>query len=351
MNRIFHHPFFIRLFNWEYWNSTIVYLPLYPYWLLLSIRARSFFFLTAANPSIRNGGFIMESKNDVYKLLPQELYPSTCYCEQGIDINVLLALMNEKGMTFPVIAKPDYGERGIGVKKIYTVEELEAYLSFVPVPFLIQEYIVWENEIGLFYCRMPNEKSGFISGVVNKEAVAIVGDGVLTMAQLVKQNSRYLLQWKQIEKLHRERLYDIPAIGERIVLVPYGNHSRGSKFTDVSDKINPLLTATIDNFCSNIKGFYFGRLDIKFNSWEDLEAGKNFSIIELNGSGSEPTHMYDPSHSILFAWKEIIRHWNILYKICKANNQKGTEYLTLQQGMREIAIFKEIEAQLISANL
>ncbi len=351
MKRIFHHPFFIRLFNWEYWNSTFVYLPLYPYWLLLSIRARSFFFLTAANPSIRNGGFIMESKNDVYKLLPQGLYPSTCYCEQDIDIHVLLAKMNEKGMTFPVIAKPDYGERGIGVKKIYTVEELEAYLSFIPVPFLIQEYITWENEIGLFYCRMPDEKSGIISGIVNKEAVAIVGDGVHTIAQLVKQSARYLLQWKQIEKLHGERLYDIPALGKRIVLVPYGNHSRGSKFTDVSDKISPQLTATIDDFCSNIEGFYFGRLDIKFNSWEDMEAGKNFSIIELNGSGSEPTHIYDPSHSILFAWKEIIRHWNILYKICKVNNQKGTEYLTLRQGRREVAAFKEIEAQLISANL
>lgn len=351
MRRIFHHPFFIRLFNWEYWNSTLVYLPLYPYWLWLSIRARSFFFLTAANPSIRNGGFIMESKKDVYKLLPQGLYPATCYCNQGIGINEVLELMNEICITFPVIAKPDYGERGIGVKKINSLQELQTYLSIMPVPFLVQEYIEWENEIGLFYCRMPDEKSGFISGIVNKEPVVIIGDGIHTVAQLVKQNARYLLQWKQIYKLHKERLYDIPVNGERVVLVPYGNHSRGSKFTDVSDRITTQLTATIDNICRNIDGFYFGRLDIKFNSWEDFQAGKNYSIIELNGSGSEPTHIYDPSHSILFAWNEIVRHWNILFRICKANNQKGTAYLTLQQGRKEIAAFKEIEAQLISANL
>jgi hypothetical protein len=351
MKRIFHHPFFIRLFNWEYWNSTLVYLPLYPYWLLLSIRARSFFFLTAANPSIRNGGFIMESKNDVYKLLPQELYPATCYCHQGIELSDVLDWMNNKGITFPVIAKPDYGERGIGVKKINTVQDMETYASCIPVPFLVQEYVEWENEIGLFYCQMPDEESAFISGIVNKEPVAIIGDGIHSMAQLVKKNARYLLQWKQIYMQHSDRLHDIPVNGERIVLVPYGNHSRGSKFTDVSYKITDQLTTTIDNICRNIGGFYFGRLDIKFNSWEDLQAGKNFSIIELNGSGSEPTHIYDPAHSILFAWKEIVRHWNILFKICIANNKKGTNYLTLKQGRKEIAAFKEIETQLVSVNL
>jgi hypothetical protein len=220
----------------------------------------------------------------------------------------------------------------------------------MPVSFLVQEYVPMENEIGLFYYRMPDERAGVISGIVNKEPVAIFGDGKHTIAQLAKQNPRYLLQWKQIYKLYKEHVHSIPHEGEKIVLIPYGNHSRGSKFTDVSYKITETLTATIDNVCSNIEGFYFGRLDIKFNSWEDLENGINFSIIELNGSGSEPTHIYDPSHSILFAWKEIIRHWNILFRICKANNKNGTAYLTLQQGRREVAAFKAIEAQLLSAN-
>lgn len=350
MNRLFHNPFFIRLFNWEYWNSTIVYLPLYPYWLLLSIRARSFFFLTAANPSIRNGGFIMESKYDVYKLLPANLYPATYYCKKGMAVDVVIESMNKQHIHFPVIAKPDHGERGLGVKKIYTAEELDAYTARMPVSFLVQEYVPMENEIGLFYYRMPDERAGVISGIVNKEPVAIFGDGKHTIAQLAKQNPRYLLQWKQIYKLYKEHVHSIPHEGEKIVLIPYGNHSRGSKFTDVSYKITETLTATIDNVCRNIEGFYFGRLDIKFNSWEDLENGINFSIIELNGSGSEPTHIYDPSHSILFAWKEIIRHWNILFRICKANNKNGTAYLTLQQGRREVAAFKAIEAQLLSAN-
>src|SRR5213078_3087959 len=68
--------------------------------------------------------------------------------------------------------------------------------------------------------------------------------------------------------------------------------------------------------------FYFGRLDVRYNTWDELRQGKNFSIIELNGAGSEPTHMYDPKHSIFYAWKEIIRHWKILARISRINHQQ-----------------------------
>jgi hypothetical protein len=83
-----------------------------------------------------------------------------------------------------------------------------------------------------------------------------------------------------------------------------------------------------------IDGFYYGRLDIKFNSWEELREGRNFSIIELNGAGSEPTHMYDPRHSIFFAWKEIIRHWKILARISRANHQNGIPYMSTKEGLQ-----------------
>ncbi len=348
MKRIFHTPFFIRLFHWEYWNSRLVYAPLYPYWLWLSIRARSFFFLTAANPAIRNGGFIMESKKDVYDLLPAGTFPATCYFANGVPVNDMITEVSKAGLTFPVIAKPDHGERGLGVKKINNMQELAEYAKVMPIPFLVQKYVSFPNEVGLFYYRFPGETSGHISGIVNKEPVTIVGDGVHTIAELTKENPRYLLQWKQISILHADKLDKVPEAGERLVLVPYGNHSRGSKFTDVSFRTTQALTDTINKLCSNISGFYFGRLDIRFNTWEELERGENISVIELNGSGSEPTHIYDPSHSLFFAWKEIIRHWNIMYRISKMNNSSGTKYLTLAEGRREVQAFRRIDAALSS---
>ena len=136
--------------------------------------------------------------------------------------------------------------------------------------------------------------------------------------------------------------------GEERIVVPYGNHARGAKFIDDTALTDELLLATIDEICKKIDGFYYGRLDIRFSNWDDLRNGKNFSIIEVNGAGSEPTHIYDPSHSLFFAWKEIIRHWWILYTISKANHRLGYPYLTFKEGVEmfreDKIISKKLEA-------
>jgi len=127
-------------------------------------------------------------------------------------------------------------------------------------------------------------------------------------------------------------------------LVPYGNHARGAMFLDDSHLVDAQLTASIDAVCKQIKGFYYGRMDVRYASWEDLRNGRNFGIVEVNGAGSEPTHMYDPKHSIFFAWKEIIRHWNILRKISLLNHRKGIPYLSYKDGvamMRENAVLEK----------
>ena len=116
-------------------------------------------------------------------------------------------------------------------------------------------------------------------------------------------------------------------------MVPYGNHVRGSLFLDSTGRVNTQLEQLIDKVCQSIDGFYYGRLDIRFNSYEELQDDKNWCIIELNGAGSEPTHMYDPKHSILFAWKEIIRHWKMLYKVSMQNKRKGFPFLSYKEGM------------------
>jgi hypothetical protein len=31
-------------------------------------------------------------------------------------------------------------------------------------------------------------------------------------------------------------------------------------------------------------GFFFGRMDVMYNTFEELENGKNFAVVELNGA-------------------------------------------------------------------
>jgi hypothetical protein len=202
------------------------------------------------------------------------------------------------------------------------------------VDFLIQEFVPYQHEVGIFYYRYPNEERGHISGIVRKEFLAVTGDGVSTVEQLLLKNKRAILQLQVLRKVEKDKMDIVLRKGEELVLVPYGNHVRGAKFLDHSQLIDEELTVTMDSICTKVNGFYFGRLDIRYNSWEELKQGKSFSIIELNGSGSEPTHIYDPGHSVFWAWKEIIKHWRILYRISKMNHHlKKTPYMTTRMGL------------------
>jgi hypothetical protein len=336
--RLLHRPFFIRLLHWEYWSFSAVYMPVYFIWLLLCLRARSFFFFAAANPRIRNGGFLNESKKDLYFLAPQTLQPKTVFFQPGAAPEVLLKTLEQNGMRYPLIGKPDVGGRGRGVAKLTTPEEACAYGERAALDFHIQEFVPYEKEVGIFYYRYPSQSQGRISGIVRKEFLKVTGDGSHTVKELLLQNKRGILQLGVLEKTGAGLLREIPAAGEEVIVAPYGNHARGAEFLDDSGKISPRLTETVDALCRMIPEFYFGRLDIRYQSWELLEQGKAFIILEVNGAGSEPTHMYDPRHSLFFAWKEIVRHWIILWRISRQNHRKGFRYLSLKEG---IQMFRE----------
>jgi hypothetical protein len=163
--------------------------------------------------------------------------------------------------------------------------------------------------------------------------LTVEGDGRATIEELLKKNNRYFLQLAVLKQTCGALLSTVLPKEVSQLLVPYGNHSRGSRFNDLGYRINERLTAVIDQVCRQMPGFYFGRLDIKFKSWDELEGGEHFSIIEVNGAGSEPTHIYDPSHSIFFAWKEICRHWKLLYRISTLNSaRKNLPLMTFAEG-------------------
>lgn len=285
---------------------------------------------------------MMESKKEIYDLIPPQFYPNTIFFHKGTPVNIVLQQVAQQNLQFPLIGKPDIGMRGMGVKKLHNQGDLIAYIQQSKVNFLIQEFIPFENEVGIFYYRFPNKEKGQISGVVKKEFLSILGDGQSSILELLKKNNRYVLQIPALSKAYGSKLQEVLPEGKETILVPYGNHARGAKFVNISHLVDEQLTETIHSICCQVNGFYYGRMDIRFNTWEELKQGKNFSIIEINGAGSEPTHIYDPKHSIFFAWKEIIRHLKILYTISKLNRQHAqVPYLSFTSGIR---MFRENHA-------
>jgi hypothetical protein len=284
---------------------------------------------------MKNGGFIMDSKREIYDLIPQKYYPKTQFIQEKTPFEEVIKTLDSSKIDFPFIVKPDIGLRGSAVKKVHTLVELESYHNKANFDYLLQDLIPYENEVGIFYVRFPNQKQGRITGIVAKEFLIVEGDGVLTIEALIKSNPRYELQLKSLEKEYGNQLLAILPKGEKRNLVPYGNHARGAKFLDYSHLISPQLTQVINEMCLEIDEFYFGRMDVMYNSWEELEKGKNFSIVELNGAASEPTHIYDPKHSIFFAWRELARHITFMYKISVLNHQRGFPYLSHKVGMQQ----------------
>jgi len=344
IQRVLHRPFFIKLFNWEYWPFNVVYAPILFIWFWFCLRARSFFFFSASNPTIQNGGFLMESKMSIYDLIPQKYFPPTLFFHANTASGIVIAGVREAKLKYPLIGKPDVGGRGRGVKKLDDERSLEEYANSSPLDFLVQEFIPFELEVGIFYYRYPGEQSGKISGIVRKEFLTVVGDGHSTIEELLKKEKRFILQLETLQKTYGSSLQHVLANKEVKELVPYGNHARGAMFIDDTHLVDAELTASIDDVCKQINGFHYGRMDVRYKNWDDLRYGRNFGIVEVNGAGSEPTHMYDPKHTIFFAWKEIIRHWHILWKISLLNHRKGIPYLPYKDGvamMKENAVFEK----------
>lgn len=289
-----------------------------------------------------------ESKKAIYDIIPKQYYPKTELIKGQVSFEKAISILENSQIKFPFIAKPDIGLRGSAVKKINSIDELLSYHSKADFDYLIQDLIPFENEVGIFYVRFPNDKQGKITGIVAKEFLIVQGNGKATIEELIKQNPRFEFQLKTLQKEYGKKMKDILPKGEKLNLVPFGNHARGAKFIDASHLISNKLTNVIDAMCQEIPEFYFGRLDVMYQTWEDLEKGKNFSIVELNGAGSEPTHIYDPKHSIFFAWKELARHITYMYKISVANNKRGFPFLKRKEGMIEYRLHLEQSNKIVN---
>ena len=332
--------FWTKLTHWEFWPFEIVYFPVYFYWTWLAIRARSFFFFSSSNPGIEYGGMLGESKYDIHKILPQEYCPTTVFMKKNSSMEEVQKVLDENHLTYPVILKPNIGERGWFVSKIQDEKELSCYLANVPVDFLIQRFVDLPVELGVFYYRYPGREEGRISSIVQKKMLTVVGNGKDTIFNLMQDDPRARLQIRSLKTDNPALLTDVPGKGQAIELIPIGNHSRGTTFLNANDLINEQLIRVFDTISKQIKGFYFGRFDIRCASHNDLYNGK-FVIMELNGAGAEPGHIYHPGASLLAAYQSIFFHLTILFEISRENKKRGVPFMTFKEG---ISFIKKIRA-------
>lgn len=323
----------------------VVYFPVFFYYAFLAMKARSFFFFNAANPGIENGGMLGESKIKIMNDIPGHLKPVTIFIRPEETIEEILRKIKDAHLSFPLICKPDIGERGFLVKKIADETQLSAYFSTNKVPILIQEYIAFPMELGVLYYRYPDQPKGRIFSIVMKEFLSVKGDGTHTIRELMEQDERALLYMDAKAKELGEAMNRVPASGESVELEPIGNHARGTKFLNGKHLIDEQLTDTFDEINRHFEGYYFVRYDLRCTDVEDLRKGKNIRILEINGAGAEAAHVYDPAYSKWKAYGDFFQQWKTIYNIAKINHQKGIPYMTWKETrgkMKELKAYKKI---------
>ena len=312
----------------EFWPGWLFYAPVVAQWIWLGLRWGDMSLPTAANPHIETGGLCGESKTAILDQVADSARSMLApYVRIRADLAPTLAelAMREAGLDFPVILKPDIGCNGTGVRLLADAADLARSLPEYPagVELVLQHYVAWEGETGVFYIRHPGEATGRITSITFKHAPYVTGDGAATLRELVLRDPRA----GRLSQLYLPRLAGrldaAPAAGERVRLVLVGNHCKGSIFRDGTDQATPALAARIEALAQAMPDFHFGRFDLRFRSFSALRRGEDFAVIEVNGAGSEATHIWDARTPLRQAWGDQFTHYRAAFEIGRANRARG----------------------------
>jgi len=318
-----------RLSRWEFWPYYITNSVTFLYVLYLGcVRYRQPTLFTAVNPSIRpDSGFIGERKSTIFEGLPQSFLGSWQLVEKGNSITEKRSrfhqFMEGSALDYPVVLKPDRGQRGLGVAVCLDEDEAFTWLDEVDEDFIMMEFHDGE-EYGLFYYRFPTENTGKLFSITRKKHLSVVGDGHHTLEELILLDDRALCMAPTfLERLSPDLLGIVPK-GESVQLGRVGAHSLGTLFLDGSYLISDDLLMAVEKIAKPYRGFYFGRFDVKAANENELRLGRNLKVIEVNGVTSEATHIYDPGNSLIYGWKTLMHQWSIAFQIAECNAGNGS---------------------------
>ncbi len=277
-----------------------------------------------------------ESKFDILNRLPKQFVPKTIFIKKGTDFASVLQQLKKAKLSYPLIAKPNVGERGLLVSKIKCEAKLKQYVAANRVDFLVQEFANLPMELSVLYYHFPGKKKGEVTSLCVKEPLKVKGDGCSSVRQLMEELPRAKLQLPRFEKDFPHLLETVPGKDEKVELEPIGNHSRGTLFLNGNKKIDKAFTCIFDAIAHEMDGVHYGRFDLKCSSIKELKQGQKVQIFEFNGIASEPAHIYDPDYPILKKYADIYRHWKIIFAIYKNQKILGVKSMTLKEAWKSL---------------
>jgi len=325
-----------RLTHWETWDYRVKLIPLIPVWLWHCGRARSWWFFTPANPTLTFGGFEGETKREMYDQLPPDLCPKSLYIAPTDPADEVEKSTAACFDGYPVAVKPNVGMMGLLFRVINSADELRQYHEQMPVDYIVQELSTYPIEVSVFYYRFPGESTGTITGFVRKDFLEVVGDGQSTLWDLIRQYPRVSFRLNEMRAKHANRLNYVVPEGDVYCLSNALNQTRGGRLVSLAHEKDEQLLGVFDALSHHAGQFYFGRYDVKCASISDLKAGRNFTILEFNGAGAAPHHVYGNGNSLWQAYRIVLHHWAVLARIARQNHALGVPYWPFRRGWNQL---------------
>lgn len=319
-------------FNWRTWPMPLMYLPTTIYALFLGLRHGNLFFLSLANPHTILGGFVLDSKFEQHKRIPQTWQLRTL---KVIPSAALPSELLAAKLQFPCYVKPDIGEGGNGVFEIQDLQELSNYHQNAKVPYLIQEKARHAQEYSLLCYRSLVEIT--IQSITKRDALCITGDGNKTVEQHIQLLPFSTNKRQRIARNCTVDLHAIPAQHECVQINQLGNYDFGATYTECPKMAAKELYEALSAIFCTLEKYNIARLDVKASTWQALQQGK-FKVLEVNGLNGEPIHIYDPKYSFLGAQKEIFKHWQQVYLQSKRAAPSHAHRTSLRDAM---TLFKQ----------
>lgn len=309
----------------------LICIPLVIQWIGLSLRYGSATLPTVANPRITAGGMVGEGKLEYFRQMGPAALGATA---RHIGITGARHWSDQEladaparaGFGFPLMAKPDLGLCGYGVCKLASLAALRAYVERYPdgETIVLQEYLADENEAGIFYARDPASGQGRLIGLALRYFPRVTGDGASTLGELVRRDARAARVLGSPAHSCALAMDSVPAAGQVVRLATIGSTRVGGLYRDGGALISPELTRAIDAIARDMPQFHFGRFDVRFRSEQELCAGTGFTIMEVNGAGSEAIQAWDPEIGLVEGFRTIFAKQRLLFAIGAANRRGGS---------------------------
>jgi membrane protein DedA with SNARE-associated domain len=318
-------------------------IPLVVHWAWLALRHRGVALPCLANPGLATGGLWGESKAEglraaaaaecgaiaEFVVMRRRPDPSTL----NVDHARALRLVADAGLRFPLVAKPDIGRHGHGVRLVEDAAALRRYLEKFPggAKLILQRYVPWAGEAVVHYVRMPGERGRIVS-LTLRSFPHVIGDGAATVRELVARDRRLrrhaaLFLGHDPSHLGHDRaaLDRVPSRDEIVRLSLIGSARVGARRRDASDLVTPALAARIGNIVDRMPEVHYARLTLRFGSREALCRGEDIVVLDIGGIGGDLDGAWDPSLSLGEAWRRRLARQRLLFAIGARNRAAGFE--------------------------